>query len=287
MQAYRGARGAASDGKCWQHSSNNLFKRLYVFSLTACVAQPNLAATFKPDTFVGNLYLIRHGQASFGADDYDVLSPVGVRQSQALGEHLAQLGVRLDRCVAGDLRRQQDTARLALQALHAGGCAVPLIDTDPAFNEFDADGVIRALLPGLLADEPNARHILRNGAQHRSEFQRLFALMVQRWYDGDHADDGLETWQAFTARVQTGLQRLLVNAGSGDNIAVFTSGGTIAALLHLVTGITPSQAFALNWQIINTSLSQLKFRGRDVALASFNSQAHVQLLKVPELITYR
>ena len=96
MQAYRGARGAASDGKCWQHSSNNLFKRLYVFSLTACVAQPNLAATFKPDTFVGNLYLIRHGQASFGADDYDVLSPVGVRQSQALGEHLAQLGVRLD-----------------------------------------------------------------------------------------------------------------------------------------------------------------------------------------------
>ena len=66
-----------------------------------------------------------------------------------------------------------------------------------------------------------------------------------------------------------------------------TSGGTIAALLHLVTGITPSQAFALNWQIINTSLSQLKFRGRDVALASFNSQAHVQLLRAPELVTYR
>ncbi|MEN5300627.1 histidine phosphatase family protein [Pseudomonas sp. TWI628] len=236
---------------------------------------------------MGNLYLIRHGQASFGADDYDVLSPVGVRQSQALGEHLAQLGLRLDRCVAGDLRRQQDTARHALQALNAGGCAVPAIETDPAFNEFDADGVIRALLPGLLAEEPHAREILRNGAQNRSEFQRLFALMVQRWHAGDHADDGLETWQAFTARVDAGLQRVLGTAGSGDNIAVFTSGGTIAALLHLVTRITPSQAFALNWQIINTSLSQLKFRGRDVALASFNSQAHVQLLRAPELITYR
>ncbi|WP_060513482.1 histidine phosphatase family protein [Pseudomonas sp. NBRC 111124] len=236
---------------------------------------------------MGNLYLIRHGQASFGADDYDVLSPVGVRQSQALGEHLAQLGLRLDRCVAGNLRRQQDTARHTLHALNADGGAVPAIETDPAFNEFDADGVIRALLPRLLADEPHARDVLRNGAQNRSEFQRLFALMVQRWHAGEHADDGLESWQAFTARVDAGLQRLLDSANSGDNIAVFTSGGTIAALLHLVTRITPSQAFALNWQIINTSLSQLKFRGRDVALASFNSQAHVQLLRAPELITYR
>ncbi|MBK4996597.1 histidine phosphatase family protein [Pseudomonas sp. S37] len=236
---------------------------------------------------MGNLYLIRHGQASFGADDYDVLSPVGVRQSQALGEHLAQLGVRLDRCVAGDLRRQQDTARLALQALQASGSAVPAVETDKAFNEFDADGVIRALLPGLLPQEPDALQVLRNPAQHRSEFQRLFALMVQRWHDGEHADDGLETWQAFTARVHGGLQRVLDAAGSGDNVAIFTSGGTIAALLHLVTRITPGQAFALNWQIINTSLSQLKFRGRDVALASFNSQAHVQLLRAPELVTYR
>ncbi|QJQ21362.1 histidine phosphatase family protein [Pseudomonas sp. SK] len=236
---------------------------------------------------MGNLYLIRHGQASFGAEDYDVLSPVGVRQSQALGEHLAQLGVRLDRCVAGNLRRQQDTARLALEALHVSGCAVPAIETDAAFNEFDADGVIRALLPGLLPDEPDALHILRNGAQHRSEFQRLFALMVQRWYEGEHADDGLETWQAFTTRVRDGLHRVLDGAAGSENIAIFTSGGTIAALLHLVTRITPGQAFALNWQIINTSLSQLKFRGRDVALASFNSQAHVQLLKAPELVTYR
>ena len=236
---------------------------------------------------MGNLYLIRHGQASFGAQDYDVLSPVGVRQSQALGEHLAQLGIRLERCVAGDLRRQQDTARLALQAMQASGNAVPAVETDAAFNEFDADGVIRALLPGLSIDEPNAPEILSNVTHHRSEFQRLFALMVQRWHAGTHGSDELENWEAFTARVREGLNRVLDNAGNGDNIAIFTSGGTIAALLHLVSGITPDQAFALNWQIINTSLSQLKFKGRDVALASFNSQAHVQLLRTPALITYR
>lgn len=236
---------------------------------------------------MGSIYLIRHGQASFGADDYDVLSPVGIRQSEALGEHLAQLGLRLDRCLAGDLRRQQDTARLALAAMHNAGCDVPLLETDNAFNEFDADAVIRALLPGLLPQEPEAAHILRNGTQNRSEFQRLFALLVQRWHGGEHPCEGAESWQAFVQRVDGGLQRVLQQAGSGDNIAIFTSGGTIAALLHLVTRITAGQAFELNWQIINTSLSHLKFRGREVALASFNSQAHVQLLKAPALITYR
>ncbi|MGV2836957.1 phosphoglycerate mutase family protein, partial [Pseudomonas shirazensis] len=82
---------------------------------------------------MGNLYLIRHGQASFGAADYDVLSPVGVRQSQALGSHLANLGLRLDRCIAGDLRRQQDTALLALEAMSTLGCAVPALETDAGF----------------------------------------------------------------------------------------------------------------------------------------------------------
>lgn len=236
---------------------------------------------------MGSIYLIRHGQASFGADDYDVLSPLGIRQSQALGEHFSQLGLRLDRCLAGDLRRQQDTARLALAQMHAAGDPVPTLETDAAFNEFDADAVIRGLLPGLLPEEPEALHILRNAQANRSEFQRLFALLVQRWHAGAQAVEGLESWTDFVARVNAGLQRILQQAGSGDNIAVFTSGGTIAALLHLITRISPSQAFALNWQIINTSLSQLKYRGSDVSLASFNCQAHVQLLKVPALITYR
>ncbi|NWD90503.1 phosphoglycerate mutase family protein, partial [Pseudomonas sp. K5002] len=50
---------------------------------------------------MGSIYLIRHGQASFGADDYDVLSPIGVQQAQVLGRHLAELGLGFDRCLSG------------------------------------------------------------------------------------------------------------------------------------------------------------------------------------------
>ncbi|MFG0585167.1 histidine phosphatase family protein [Ectopseudomonas khazarica] len=232
---------------------------------------------------MGSIYLIRHGQASFGADDYDVLSPVGVRQAEVLGEHLEQLGIAFDRCVSGSLRRQQHTATSALQRMSSA----PALDIDDAFNEFDADAVIRSLLPGLLPEEPEALHILRNGAQNRAEFQRLFAKLIQRWVSGEHDTPELQSWQAYVEQVAGGLQRILEQAHSKQNIAIFTSGGTITALLRLITGVPAEKAFELNWQIVNTSLSLLKFRGSEVSLASFNSHVHLQLLKAPELITYR
>ena len=236
---------------------------------------------------MGSIYLIRHGQASFGAEDYDVLSPVGFRQSELLGQHLAQLGVRFDRCLSGDLQRQKDTAQTALQHLSAGGLNTPELEIDSAFNEFDADAVIRALLPEVLHTEPKALEVMRNAREHRAEFQRLFSLLIGRWISGNHDQPGLETWTEFVQRVEDGLKRLLERADNNHNVAVFTSGGTITALLHTLTGVSAAKAFDLNWQIINTSLSRLKFRGSEVVLASFNSQVHLDLLKAPELITYR
>ncbi|WP_219406964.1 histidine phosphatase family protein [Pseudomonas sp. Colony2] len=236
---------------------------------------------------MGSIYLIRHGQASFGADDYDVLSPIGVQQAQVLGRHLAELGLGFDRCVSGDLRRQQHTATAAFEQYSALGLPVPTLEIDSAFNEFDAEAIIRALLPDLLHSEPEALHILRNAAQNRGEFQRIFSLIIERWLAGTYDPPGLESWLGFVERVKGGLQRLLEAADNRDKIAVFTSGGTITALLHLITRMPAAQAFELNWQIVNTSLNQLKFRGREVALASFNSHTHLQLLKAPQLITFR
>lgn len=236
---------------------------------------------------MGSIYLIRHAQASFGAQDYDVLSPLGYRQAEALGDYLAQLGIHFDRCISGELRRQQDTARTTLARLDRSDKGPPSLEIDAAFNEFQADAVIRAHLPELLEVEPNALHILRNAASHRAEFQRLFTFVVHRWISGEHEKEELESWSSFLERVAGGLERLLKQAEKSDKIAVFTSGGTITALLQRIIGVPAVKAFELNWQIVNTSLSQLKFRGREVALASFNSHAHLQLLKNPELVTHR
>lgn len=236
---------------------------------------------------MGSIYLIRHGQASFGADDYDVLSERGVRQAEVLGAHLAGLGVQFDRCLSGDLRRQQGTGEAVLGQLRAAGQQTPTLEIDPAFNEFVSDEVLEAHMPDLLAYEPNALHILENAADHRAEFQRLFAFVINRWASGEHEKEGLESWQSFVDGVAGGLQRILAQADKKDRIAVFTSGGTITAALQLMVGMPPIKAFELNWQIVNTSLSLAKFRGDELALASFNSYAHLELSKNPELITYR
>lgn len=237
---------------------------------------------------MGSIYLIRHGQASFGADDYDVLCATGVRQSEILGDHLARLGTAFDHCYSGTLQRQRHTAEHALRRLSSAGLPTPQLHIEPAFDEFKAEELIRAHLPELLEHEPRALHILRNAADHRSDFQRLFQFVIDGWLGGRLNTPGVESWEAFAARVEQGLRRVIERANNDRaRIAIFTSGGAITALLHRVSGVPPLKAFELNWQIVNTSLTRLKFRGSDLSLASFNNHAHLELLKAPELITYR
>ena len=58
---------------------------------------------------MGTLHLVRHGQASFGAEDYDQLSALGARQCLALGQHYARRGVRFAGVLRGSLRRHQQS----------------------------------------------------------------------------------------------------------------------------------------------------------------------------------
>lgn len=236
---------------------------------------------------LGSIYLIRHGQASFGADDYDVLSALGVEQAQQLGDYLIATGVTLNTCFSGNLRRQKDTALATLARFSDANLTAPALNIDSAFNEIDADAVIRLIAPLLLDDEPNAINSLRNPLQDKAEFQRIFAMIMRRWSaETDDIPEHLR-WSTFIQTVETGLQRVLSQAAPDDHIAIVTSGGTITACLHLLTGVSADKAFELNWQIVNTSLSRLKFRDDSVVLASFNSHAHLDLLKNKKLITYR
>lgn len=238
-------------------------------------------------TDLGCIYLIRHGQASFGAENYDVLSPLGIQQAELLGDYLIDTGVILNACFSGDMLRQKDTALTTLTRFSAAQLPTPALNIDSAFNEIDVESIIRLLVPKILDQEPKAIESLRNPLQNKTEFQRLFAMLIQRWAtETDDIPKHLR-WSTFTETVNAGLQRILNTAAPSDHIGVFTSGGTITACLHLLTGVTAEKAFDLNWQIVNTSLSRLKFRDDSVVLTSFNSHAHLDLLKNKKLITYR
>ena len=63
------------------------------------------------------LYLVRHGQASFGTDDYDRLSDLGKEQSRITGRFLAAQGIEPDRIVHGEMLRQRQTAEGLLEGM--------------------------------------------------------------------------------------------------------------------------------------------------------------------------
>ena len=50
---------------------------------------------------MSELLVIRHGQASFGQDNYDVLSDLGHEQARAAGAALREAGWVPDRLVTG------------------------------------------------------------------------------------------------------------------------------------------------------------------------------------------
>ena len=89
------------------------------------------------------IYLIRHGQASFGAESYDKLSPNGELQAQVLGRYFDNILKEAPYVVAGSMQRHQQTATLALTECFPEADVV----TDNAWNEFNHQQVFAQYEP--------------------------------------------------------------------------------------------------------------------------------------------
>ena len=232
---------------------------------------------------MGAIYLIRHGQASFGQKNYDKLSPIGERQAVRMGEYLREAGIEFDRVFSGTLERQIRTAELALTAAYPAGLGTQEV----AFNEFDHEGVTRAHVVALAQDDPLVADFMANKIDRMKHFQTVFEKVVARWVSEQHPVDGIESWSAFRDRVWDGLQQVIRHAGRSKDIAVFTSGGPITAILHKVLRTTPEVAFEMNWAIANASITKLLYNDRKISLSYFNHYSYLKQGGDRSLVTYR
>lgn len=236
------------------------------------------------------IYLIRHGQASFGTADYDNLSPLGQRQAGMLGAYLKNGGAPFEALLTGGLRRQQDTAAAISAALGPGA---PDVTVRNAFNEYDHVAVIRAYMPLFMAQVGAARGLEESGVFGDPRlFEFAFRFMIKAWMDNvAHENEALEPWRDFCARVSTGLDLALAAHGRKARILVVTSGGTIAAALRAVLGLSNKRTLQMNWSIYNASVTQLYYgrvaRHEDALLLGFNNVAHLETPGGRELITFR
>jgi len=222
---------------------------------------------------MAEMYLVRHGQASFGSDDYDQLSPRGERQSVRLGEYFAAQSFSFDRIVTGSMRRQRQTA----DGILAGMGADIAREEDPGLNEYDFQSLCR------LATEqyPELKIEMEGG---RSDFYRGFKRVLRLW--AEDAIDGpvSERWGDFQARVAAARRRIQMSGWR--RVLVVSSGGVIAATTQQVLGAPPQSAIDLNLQIYNSSLSRYLFNADTCALGSFNSIPHLRPVEDAGLITY-
>jgi broad specificity phosphatase PhoE len=230
---------------------------------------------------MSSLTLVRHGQASFFAEEYDRLSLLGETQAALLGDYWARRGVSLDEVYTGPRARQTRTAEIVGERYRKAGLAWPEPVVLGELDEYDLGGLIEKLIPDLRAREQGFNDLVE-GYRHSPEgertrsFQRMFEVVMRHWQTVPHAIDGVEGWRAFRARVRSGLERIRSRPGNGRRVVAFTSGGFIGTAVHLATGAPDHTALELNWRVRNGSLTDFIFSRERLTLDSFNAVPHLE-----------
>ena len=225
---------------------------------------------------MSHIYLIRHGQASFGTADYDRLSELGRRQALLLGGYWRRTGLGFDAFFTGPLRRHAETARHALAALVPPQEA-PAPQIIAEMEEIDTDRILAVQRERLLADHPHLAAAYRRRHTDADAYRQVMTRALQQNLADGSVPAADDVFGRFVSRVRRGLRRVAEAAAGADRVAVFTSGGTIAAALQSVLDLDPGVAVELGWQILNTSVSVFEAGGGRLGLISFNLTAHLDL----------
>ena len=235
---------------------------------------------------MASIYLIRHGQASFGAENYDKLSELGCRQAEVLGRYLRDCDIQFDAVYSGDLLRQRKTAQLAIASQ---GRTVEYV-IDARFNEIRNEEQLEKLLPTVSQSNEIIKALVDRGLSSSKDYQKVIEAVFNYWVSPACDDSEIESWKDYSGKIRSVLQELIRTQGSGKTVGVFTSGGTIATMVAQVLGLDGSQTYAFYEPVINCSVTRLFYSGTKVSLSYFNDHSFLDLIGRQEgeqLVTYR
>lgn len=221
---------------------------------------------------MSTLYIVRHGQASFGAADYDQLSELGQRQSVRLGQHFREHDLQFERVYCGTLRRHAQTWSGIAEG--AGFSHEPT--RLPGLNEYDSEAVIRAIHPEPLP-KPDTPEL------YRHHF-RLLRDGLRAWMRGDVQPEGMPTYAGFRDGVQDALDRVR-SEGQGPVLMV-SSGGPISTAVGLVLGASPDTTIELNLRLRNSAVCEFDYNPKRHSLVSFNTLPHLAQPALRDWVTH-
>ena len=221
---------------------------------------------------MGTLYLVRHGQASFGADDYDQLSELGRRQSVRLGQYLRNKGLGFDAVLTGTLRRHAQTWDGIAEG--AGLDLQPMLF--PGLNEYDSHAVIEAVHPMPL-QKPDTPEL------YRHHF-RLLRDGLAQWMAGVVSPRGMPSYVDFVHGITAALDH--VRREHTGNVLLVSSGGPIATAVGHILGTPPETTIELNMRIRNTAVTEFAFNPKRHQLVTYNTLPHLDHADYADWVTY-
>jgi broad specificity phosphatase PhoE len=239
---------------------------------------------------MSTLLLVRHGQARLFTDNYDRLSDLGLSQAGALGEFWLERGIRPDSVFSGTMVRQRQTAEAIGKVFMSGGEHWPDPQENAGLNEYPAKEICDSILHALRKTDATLERLavdLESSTSPADKYRylhRMLETVIARWVSNDYGDaDVPVSWQYFSEEVRKALRDVTSNAGRGQTIAVFTSGGPVAISVQSVLQAPDIKAAELNWRVHNCSVTRYTFSGERISLDAFNDVSHLPV----DLHTYR
>ena len=238
------------------------------------------------------LLLARHGQASFGQENYDQLSELGSVQAQMLGQHYASTQRSIDAIFTGSLVRQQDSARhfwnsyqssvetnSDISSLSAIDLNAPDSYILPQFDEFNHKDVFIKSDPAFSSQGAISAEIAKAEVP-MTRLAELFDDAMQRWHGGDYDHDYIESWSQFNERAKQALEQIrlqisTLNLSRDSTVLVFTSGGVIAAITAQLLQQGSQTAYQLNKSLVNTGVTSITLKEQNARLLSLNEYSHL------------
>ena len=203
---------------------------------------------------MSTLVLVRHAQSTTFESNSDRLSGAGEQQAICLGQYWRAQNIRFDEVYTGTMHRHTRTAELA---------GFSGFTAKAAFNEYDAQGILRA----------NAEF---TPAADNRQLQKQFETMMPLWIAGKLESPGVESWTAFHERVRRGLEAIIESDAPSRRVVVFTSGGPIGVAIQTVLQAPEHIAIEVNWRIKNCSLTEFVFTRGRISLDMFNATPHLR-----------
>ena len=230
------------------------------------------------------IYLVRHGQASLGAADYDNLSPLGQQQAERLGYYFASRDISFDAVYGGTLKRHAQTYAAMLRGFEMHASAMPqgswLADKialqgnvamalRSGLNEFDSEAVIGAIAT------PAEMAAMKSPAAGEG-YKQHFAMLrtgIASWMRAESQPARMGTYAQFAGGVMAVLDE--IRASTAKSILISSSGGPLSSAIAQVLGLDHEAGIELIMRMRNTAVSELLITNNRCVLLTFNTLPHL------------